>query len=328
MVAVPRTARATSAGARLARRLDAESGAVIVGVEGERRGSYPLQATPVRARGSSSKPGEHCARIPLDLGGGPLTSFVQAPESPTKPVLVASDVHLGATRSDQEAAFRRWLEHAAGAASWIILNGDLFDFWFEYRWGVPRGYEPVLAQLREIVTSGVPVTLMGGNHDWWGGSYLREEIGLEFLQEPVERRIAGRRAYLAHGDGLGSGDGGYMLLKRVLRSPITRFGFGLLPVAVGDRIAGRVSRTQDRWERWDAEQKARSAALEAWAVSRLEAQAELELVLLGHTHLPLVREVEPGRWYVNSGDWVQHRSYVSLEEDAPPRLRAWEDDRS
>ncbi len=238
-------------------------------------------------------------------------------------VLLASDVHFGATHPDQERAFLAWLDHAPDEASWIILNGDLFDFWFEYRWGIPRGYEELLRRIRGIVDRGVPVTLMGGNHDWWGGRYLREEMGIEFLQEPVVRPVAGRKTLIAHGDGLGRGDLGYRALRLVLRNPLTRLGFSLLPIPVGDRVAGRVSRTKARWERLEHERLERSQALEEWAADELAADPELGLVLLGHTHLPLMREVAPGRWYVNSGDWVQHRTYVRLEEGRPPALREW-----
>ncbi len=241
----------------------------------------------------------------------------------TRPVLLVSDIHLGATSPGHRAAFTEWLDHAATTAASIIVNGDLFDFWFEYRWGVTRGYDDVLARLREIVDSGVPVTLVGGNHDWWGGRYLTEEIGVEFLHEPETRTIAGLRTFLAHGDGLGAGDWGYLALKAVLRSPLTRVAFSCLPVSVGDRIAGRVSRTEDRWDQWGEHQQARSDALEQWALGRLEREPELDLILLGHTHMPLIREVGPARWYVNSGDWVYHQTYVTLEEGCPPRLSDW-----
>ena len=216
-----------------------------------------------------------------------------------------------------------WLDHAAVAAEEIIINGDLFDFWFEYRWGVTRGHDDVLTKLSEIVGSGVSVTLVGGNHDWWGGSYLRDEVGVEFLQDSVVRTIAGRRTLLAHGDGLGIGDLRYLAIKSVLRSALTRFAFGLLPITLGDRIARGVSRTDDRWEQGGEEQRARSAALEAWAEQSLASDRELEMVLLGHTHRPIVREVTPGRWYVNSGDWVFHQSYVTLKEGEPPRMDDW-----
>jgi len=216
-----------------------------------------------------------------------------------------------------------WLDHAAEEASWIILNGDLFDFWFEYRRGTTGGYAGVLRTLRRIVDAGVPVTLMGGNHDWWGGSYLRDEIGVEFLQEPVVRDIAGRRTFLAHGDGLGRGDLAYRMLRAVLRGKPTRWAFGMLPPSVGDRIACGVSRTENKWEEWGERQGERSAALEEWAEAKLRADRELELIILGHTHRPAVREVTAGRWYVNTGDWVVHRSYLTLDEGRDPRLAEW-----
>lgn len=243
--------------------------------------------------------------------------------SAPKPVFVASDAHLGAAPPAHQRAFLLWLEHAAAEGSEIILNGDLFDFWFEYRWGVTRGHGEVLAVLRDIVRSGVPVTLVGGNHDWWGGAHLRDEVGLTLLDRPTRRQVAGRETLLAHGDGLGQGDVGYRVLRTVLRSPLTRLAYGMLPVRLGDRIARGVSRTEHRWDHWGASQQARSEALEAWALDTLRQDGELELVLLGHTHLPMVQEAEPGRWYVNSGDWVFHQSYVTLRENEPPCLRDW-----
>ena len=146
---------------------------------------------------------------------------------------------------------------------------------------------------------------------------------MEFLHEPVTRTLAGYTTRVAHGDGLGAGDHGYRVLKTVLRSPVTTLAFGMLPIAVGDRIAGGVSNTEDRWNQWGPRQQERSNALEVWATETLERNRELDLILLGHTHLPLVREPEPGRWYVNSGDWVFHQSYVILDEGQPPSLLDW-----
>lgn len=241
-----------------------------------------------------------------------------------KPVLVASDAHLGGAPPDQERAFLAWLERAGAASSWIILNGDLFDFWFEYRAGPTRGHETVLAMLRRIVDAGVPVTLIGGNHDWWGGDYLRSTIGVEFFQDPVVRSVAGYRTLIAHGDGLGRGDPGYRLLKAILRGRATRSAFGALPPALGDALAKSVSRTGRKWDEWGEHQENRSKALARWAEDRLRAEPDLELILLGHSHRPLLRRVRPGGWYVNTGDWVRHRSYARLEPGADPVLREWD----
>ncbi|MEM7415458.1 MAG: UDP-2,3-diacylglucosamine diphosphatase [Gemmatimonadota bacterium] len=243
------------------------------------------------------------------------------PES--KPVLIASDVHLGAAPPEHEAAFFEWLDFAAESSSEIIVNGDLFDFWFEYRSGVTRGHDRVLTRLREIVESGLPVTLVGGNHDWWGGRFLTEEVGVRFNHDAITRSIAGFRTYLAHGDGLGAGDHGYHVMKAVLRSPVTRFAFGLLPVGVGDHVASHVSNTKERWDQWGPRQIARSEAMERWAIRTLDEDRELDLVLLGHTHLPMIREVGHGQWYVNSGDWVFHQTWVTLRPGEAPRIDDW-----
>lgn len=237
---------------------------------------------------------------------------------------MASDVHFGPVRSDRERDFLAWLGHAADAASRIILNGDLFDFWFEYRSGTTRGHERALSLLKHIVDGAVPITLVGGNHDWWGGRYLRDEIGVEFLQEPVVRNLAGRRTFLAHGDGLGKGDGGYRLLKAILRGRVTRLAYGSLPPWLGDGLARGVSRTGHKWDEWGEHQEKRSAALRTWAEARLRSDQELDLIVLGHTHRPLLLEVGVGRWYVNTGDWVAHRSFVTLEEGRPPQLLEWD----
>jgi UDP-2,3-diacylglucosamine hydrolase len=244
--------------------------------------------------------------------------------SDAKPVLIASDAHLGAAPPEKERAFLDWLEHAGRTAGEIILNGDLFDFWFEYRGGTTRGHDAVLDLLRRVVEGGLPVTLVGGNHDWWGGAYLRDEIGLTLQQEPRIRDLAGRRGFLAHGDGLGRGDLGYRILKGVLRGGATRWAYGQLPPGLGDRIARAVSRTGRKWDEWGPHQEERSRALAEWAEGRLLAEPELDLVVLGHTHRPLLREVRRGQWYVNTGDWVIHRSYAVLERDRPPRLVEWD----
>jgi UDP-2,3-diacylglucosamine hydrolase len=243
---------------------------------------------------------------------------------PAKTVLVASDVHLGSISTEQQEAFLTWLNQARDAASQIILNGDLFDFWFEYVWGHTAGHDDGLKLLKSIVDDGVRVMLMGGNHDWWGGRYLRDEIGVEYLQEPVVRDLAGLNTFVAHGDGLGRGDLAYRLLKLFLHGRVTRWAFAGLPPAVGDLIARGVSETEDRWTEPGSVELDRAASLREWAVAQMKARSELDLVLLGHTHVPELVSIAEGRWYINSGDWVYHRSYVVLREGQQPRLEEWD----
>ena len=240
----------------------------------------------------------------------------------SRPIYLTGDVHLGAVPPERERSFIRWLEYAGASAERIILNGDLFDFWFEYRSVIPRGHTRVLGALAALVDAGVPVILMGGNHDWWGGSFLEEEVGLEFLRDPVVLELAGRRTFLAHGDGLGRGDLAYRALRLILRGRLTRSAFRWLHPDLGTRIARGVSQTADHGT--TSAERHRTRALETWGVEKLRAEPDLDLVILGHAHIPVLTEVGANRWYVNAGDWVTHRSYLVLEDGAVPRLLEWE----
>jgi UDP-2,3-diacylglucosamine hydrolase len=122
-----------------------------------------------------------------------------------RPYLIVSDIHLGAVPESTERAFRDFLGWVGGHASGLLINGDLFDFWFEYRTVIPRQHFRVLAALTDLVEAGVPVTFLGGNHDAWTGSVLSGDVGMEIAAEPLERTIAGRRAMVVHGDGVGEG---------------------------------------------------------------------------------------------------------------------------
>ena len=280
--------------------------------------------------GSSRHAGETPA--PIERSKCPLqtyfprvihTVYLPSPMS-EKPIHLASDIHLGVVPRETEDAFQGWLEHTGTAASQLILNGDLFDFWFEYRSAVPRGHTRVLGALARLVDAGVPVTLMGGNHDWWGGSFLTDEIGVTFLRDPVLLDLAGFRTFLAHGDGLGRGDLGYRILRTVLRSQITRWSFRWLHPDVGAAVAGRVSQTEHRLTGPSERERTRALVLQEWGRQKLKDEPDLDLVILGHTHIPTLEEVEPRRYYVNAGDWIHHRSYLVLHKGEPPMLREWQ----
>ncbi|MDE0082251.1 MAG: UDP-2,3-diacylglucosamine diphosphatase [Gammaproteobacteria bacterium] len=241
------------------------------------------------------------------------------------PVFLVSDVHLGAVPGETEEAFRRWLRHVRATGSRLIINGDLFDFWFEYRTVVFSKHVRVLALLADLVESGVPVLVMGGNHDWWGGDFLRSEIGVDFRQEPARIRVSDKSVLVAHGDGLGAGDFGYRMLRLVLRGRLTRWLFRWIHPDIGARLADRVSGTRDQLGSGAAPASAgRTAFLSRWAATRLEQDPTLDIVALGHGHEPVVTEVDPGRFYVNSGDWVLHRSYVTIDDSGRPVLHEWD----
>jgi UDP-2,3-diacylglucosamine hydrolase len=241
-----------------------------------------------------------------------------------KPVYVVSDTHLGAVPRETERAFRGFLRHVAMEAQSLLINGDLFDFWFEYRSVILREHYRTLAALADVVDAGVKVWFVGGNHDAWAGSFLRDEVGIELLNGPVELMLAGRRTLVAHGDGVGKGDFKYRALKAVIRHPISIGAFRILHPDLGRRIAGAASSTEQKADEGDTAAKGRAAYIRAWAEEQLHADAGLKLVLAGHAHLASIDEVEPGRFYVNSGDWLGDYEYVVLPPaGAPPELRTW-----
>lgn len=235
---------------------------------------------------------------------------------------IASDVHLGAVPEATEHAFVAFLEHVGAEARSLLLAGDLFDFWFEYGSVIPGTHFRVLAALARLVEAGIPVTLAGGNHDAWGGRFLRQEVGVDFRDGPFRTALAGRPAFVAHGDGLGRGDLRYRLLKAVLRSRVATLAFRTLHPELGVRLARAVSSTDVKAESDDAA-RGRARFLEEWAATQLRAEPDLAYVVCGHAHLPAVREVEAGRYYLNAGDWIRHFTYITVAADGTPALERW-----
>ncbi len=236
--------------------------------------------------------------------------------------LIVSDAHLGAAPLDHEDAFRRFLARAADRTRDLVINGDLFDFWFEYGTVIQRRHFPVLHILRELVESGVRIRLVAGNHDFWGGAFLTDEIGIELIDGPIRTTLGGRPAILAHGDGLGTGDWGYKVLKSVIRSRVARAGFRWLHPDLSAGIIRLVSRTESRHGGTaDAESLGRATLLHTWSTEQFQAIPDIDIVVLGHCHVPEIRELVPGRFYLNPGDWVQHCSWAEVEPDRMRVLR-------
>ncbi|MBD0321353.1 MAG: UDP-2,3-diacylglucosamine diphosphatase [Gemmatimonadetes bacterium] len=242
----------------------------------------------------------------------------------TKPAYIVSDIHLGAVPRETERAFRRFLDHAAEHAASLLINGDLFDFWFEYRTVIMREHFRVVAKLAEVVEAGIPVSFVGGNHDAWAGSFLRDEVGVTLLDGPVEVEIGARHALVAHGDGVGRGDYKYRALRKVIRHPASIAAFRSLHPDTGRRIAALASSTEHKADSGDVAAKGRAAFIQGWAEEQLARLPHVDLVVAGHAHVPAVVEVHPGRFYANSGDWIRSYTYLVLPvEGGAPELRSW-----
>jgi len=234
---------------------------------------------------------------------------------------IASDIHLGAVPDQTERAFIAFLEHVGEEGRALLLAGDLFDFWFEYGTVIPGRHFRTLAALARLVDAGLRVTLAGGNHDAWGGAFLREHVGVGFHDRPFETTLGGRRALVAHGDGLGRGDLKYRLLKAAIRSRAAIWGFRALHPMLGLRLAERVSSTEAK----PGEQQqlaGRAAFIEEWSRAQLAADPGLSYVVCGHSHTAAIVRVEPGRYYLNAGAWLGRFSYIRLE-DGDPLLCTW-----
>jgi len=242
-----------------------------------------------------------------------------------RPTIVVSDIHLGEIPPDGEQTFLAFLESLPGKIDELLINGDLFDFWFEYRSVILRRYFPVLRRLADLVDAGVRVRLVGGNHDAWTGSFLGDDVGIELLDAPVTTELANRRAYVAHGDGLLDGEGAYRAFRGLIRSRAVRALFRLAPPDLSLPLVRRVSGTPARLEGRAGDDHERADRLGEHARALLASRPEIDLVVFGHTHRPELVEVEPGRHYLNAGDWIHHRSYALLMADSI-ELRHWHPD--
>ena len=245
-----------------------------------------------------------------------------------KPIYLTSDVHLGALNDDGESSFHKWMNWASANAAQIIINGDLFDFWFEFRTGIPSGYQKSLSVLKAVIQSGVPVTLVGGNHDWWAGRYLQEEVGISFEPDPLLLNLAGYKVFMAHGDGLGPGNNTYKLVRYFLRSRVLTNLFSLLDPSWGSWIGAKVSRTKQKRLQVSSQEQHQSEALKTWALNKLKEEPNCDLIFLGHTHIPWIERMGSNRYYINTGDWVYNRTFAILNQGEQPSLCCWKSGRS
>ncbi|MEO5510933.1 MAG: UDP-2,3-diacylglucosamine diphosphatase [Longimicrobiales bacterium] len=239
-----------------------------------------------------------------------------------KPVFIASDVHLGVVPDQTERAFVEFLDHVGQAGSELILAGDLFDFWFEYGDVIPGLHFRTLAAIARLTDAGIPVTFAGGNHDAWGGRFFRKYLGMQVYDHLFHMDLPGGKALIAHGDGVGKGDFKYRMLKAFVRSRFAIYGFRALHPELGLKLARRVSSTDLKPAEVD-QLSGRARFLEAWAREQMAIDPGLSWVVCGHSHVPAVIEVGPGRYYLNAGDWLTHFTYIEIDEAGVPALRTW-----
>ncbi|GAB4412336.1 MAG: UDP-2,3-diacylglucosamine diphosphatase [Bacteroidia bacterium] len=243
-------------------------------------------------------------------------------DSPTK-IYLLSDLHLGAPDPARsllrEKHAVRFLREVAHDASHLYLLGDVFDFWFEYKRAVPRGYVRLLGQLAEMADRGVEIHVFAGNHDLWYRDYLHEQFGAILHHDPVEVAFFGRRYFLAHGDGLGPGDHGYKLMKRVFTHPLSKWLYARLHPNFGIALAQWLSQHGGNHSYGDGlppeeQHKGHAEYLYAFARDMHRQRPDIDCYVFGHRHVLIDDTLADGPQLVILGDWIQYFSYLAIDE--------------
>lgn len=207
-----------------------------------------------------------------------------------------------------------WLEMARKDAREIFLVGDVFDFWFEYKTVVPRGFVRLLGKIAEITDEGIPVHWFIGNHDMWIFDYIPSELGVTMHNEPVIRTFGNKKFFIGHGDGLGPGDYGYKFIKKVFRNKFCQWLFARMHPNFSIWMANFWSKTS----RGVGEEKDRhflgeeNEWLAIYSREILEKE-HFDYFIFGHRHLPLDIQLSADSRYVNLGDWIKYFTYAVFD---------------
>ncbi len=232
-----------------------------------------------------------------------------------KKIFFASDVHLGApnikNHREHERLFVSWLESIKEEAREIYLMGDIFDFWFEYKKVIPRGFTRLLGKLCELTDRGIPVHFFTGNHDIWIFDYLPGETGVIVHREPWPVELDGKRFFLAHGDGLTPDEKAYKRLKALFTNRVAQNMFRWLHPDLGIQMAlfwSRKSRRKNEQLSTAVFQGEENEWLIKFARQKNE-QEHFDYFVFGHRHIALDLDIGSGSRVVYLGDWVKHFSY-------------------
>ncbi len=233
-------------------------------------------------------------------------------------VYFISDLHLGLpTRMDpleREKLVVRWMEEVRPHASALYVVGDIFDYWFEYKYVIPKGFSRFLGKVAEFTDAGIEVHFFTGNHDVWMFDYFPRELGVRVHREPLVTEILGKRFYIAHGDGLGPGDRGYKFLKKIFTHPVLQWLYARLHPNFATWLAHRWSRSRRDPERGEegvdgaflGEDKEKLLLYARELVKR----EHYDYLVFGHRHLPIDFLLPDRTRVIVLGDWLEHFSYA------------------
>ena len=238
--------------------------------------------------------------------------------SPGKKIYFISDFHLGVPNDTdsrkREDKIVAWLNSIRNDVQILYLMGDVFDYWFEYKEVVPRGYVRLLGKLAELSDAGVEMHYFTGNHDMWVFDYLPKEIGLQIHRAPIQKEYNGKKFFLGHGDGLGPGDFGYKFIKKVFANKLAQWLFARVHPNTGIGLMKFFSRrsriatgTSDDVYLGDDKE---------WLMiySREVLQKEhYDYFIFGHRHMPLDKALSDQSRYINLGEWINHFTYAVFD---------------
>lgn len=232
-----------------------------------------------------------------------------------------SDVHLGLGSREQEKAkedhLLAFLDAIFPTTERLFIVGDLFDFWFEYKTVIPKGFHRTLAALQKFTDAGKPIDFLVGNHDCWMGDFFEDEIGATVHRQPFELTIEGKRIFLHHGDGLADNDLGYKLIKPVLRNRFNVWLYRWLHPDIGVRLAKGSSRTSRDYT--SGKHYGEEEGMIREATNKIG--EGFEVVIMGHRHKPIAMTIGKGT-YINLGDWITYNTYAEFSNGSI-ELKTW-----
>lgn len=235
-----------------------------------------------------------------------------------KKLYFLSDFHLGApdaaTSLQREKIIVSFLDEIKSDAFAVFIVGDVFDFWYEYKKVVPKGYVRLLGKLAELTDSGIVIHFFVGNHDMWMRSYFQTQLNISVYFEQKDFNFNNKQFHVAHGDGLGPGDHKYKALKKVFRNPVCQWLFGVLPPAVGIGVADYFSR-RSRAQTGSTEETFLGEEKEWLIIYSKEVlkQKKVDYFVFGHRHLPIDYRLTTESRYINLGDWIQYFTYAMFD---------------
>lgn len=219
-----------------------------------------------------------------------------------------SDVHLGLESSEKEKLKEEkvidFLSQAKTDAKEIFIVGDLFDCWIEYKHVVPKGYYKLFTKISELVDYGIRINYNAGNHDFWKGSFFKQEFGIEICHTHIERVIEGKKFFIHHGDGFANNDFGYRIIKKILRNNFSQKLYSLLHPDIGIQLAKGTSESSRKYT--NAKDYSENDGMKEYAFKKID--EGFDYVIMGHRHFPQITNYKHGH-YINLGDWIDYFTF-------------------